>query len=277
MDFLVFTDLDGTLLDHDSYSYDEALPAIDRLSRHSCPVIFNSSKTASEISQLREELHNNHPFIVENGSAVYSPDSYFKRTDVSAQAPKEQLTVQSFGPDYHELLTTLHALRAEYGYAFRGFSDFSIDEVADLTGLSSNAAAQAKERAASEPLVWQGDENTLIKFKDSLEARGLSLTRGGRFYHVMGQTDKASALLWLAEKYRQAWPNRDWRTVALGDGPNDRAMLEAADIAVVIKTVTGEQLELNRTERVICPEDPGPRGWRVAIDKILQQPANKGV
>ena len=74
---LVFTDLDGSLLDHDTYSYTAALPMLERLSDGGIPVIFVSSKTRSEIVELRGELGNNNPFIVENGAAVFIPEGCF--------------------------------------------------------------------------------------------------------------------------------------------------------------------------------------------------------
>ena len=46
--WLVFTDLDGTLLD-ESYSWDLAQPAIDLLRSASIPIILNSSKTVAEM------------------------------------------------------------------------------------------------------------------------------------------------------------------------------------------------------------------------------------
>ena len=70
---LVFSDLDGSLLDHYSYSYEAALPQMEALERAGIPLILVSSKTRAEILILREELANRHPFIVENGAAVFIP------------------------------------------------------------------------------------------------------------------------------------------------------------------------------------------------------------
>jgi len=55
---LVFTDLDGTLLTHEGYSWQPAAPALERLRQLDIPLILNSSKTAAEIAALREELDN---------------------------------------------------------------------------------------------------------------------------------------------------------------------------------------------------------------------------
>lgn len=273
--FLVFTDLDGTLLDHHSYSCEEAMPAVRALAEAGFPLIFNSSKTAAEIKQLRQEIGNVHPFIVENGSAVCMPPGYFDGKLSPGLCIEEAYESHSFGPGYQPLLAQLHALRSKRGYRFRGFADLNNEDVAQLTGLGVEAAAMARQREASEPLLWDDSEEALEHFRKDLQLLQLGLTRGGRFYHVMGQSDKAQALQWLTDRYRATWPDRQWTTVALGDGPNDVAMLEAADIAVIIPPDDGETIELNRSDNLICPEASGPRGWQAAIEKIMSNATKK--
>ncbi|PLX85455.1 MAG: mannosyl-3-phosphoglycerate phosphatase [Desulfuromonas sp.] len=275
-DLLVFTDLDGTLLDHHSYSYEPALPALQRLAAAAVPVIFNSSKTAAEIDQLRRELDNRHPFIVENGSAVCSPAGYFIPDALPGAHAGQACAVRTFGPGYPDILGRLHRIREGAGCRFRGFSDMTRDELATVTGLDPAAAARAQQRHASEPLLWEDTDAALEQFRRDLRKSELSLVRGGRFFHVMGEVDKADALRWLTNRYRQTWPNRRWQTVALGDSPNDRAMLEAADLAVTIPPAEGRPLQLARNTHVICPADPGPRGWQDAMTRILNRETDKG-
>ena len=76
---LLITDLDGSLLDHDDYSYDPAKPVLQLLEEMRIPVILASSKTCAEMLELRAELGNEHPFIVENGAAIYVPQRYFQK------------------------------------------------------------------------------------------------------------------------------------------------------------------------------------------------------
>ena len=68
---LVFTDLDGTLLDHDDYSFSAAVPALALLRELHILVIANTSKTLAELEGLKKAMGNLHPCIVENGSALY--------------------------------------------------------------------------------------------------------------------------------------------------------------------------------------------------------------
>lgn len=62
---LLFTDLDGTLLDHHDYDYSAALPAISELNAQGIPWIMTTSKTAAEVIELKQEIDNPYAFIVE--------------------------------------------------------------------------------------------------------------------------------------------------------------------------------------------------------------------
>ena len=74
---IIFTDLDGTLLNHHDYSFEEAREAIEYIKKSSIPLIIVTSKTFSEVRVLQEKLGITCPFIVENGSAVYTNKEYF--------------------------------------------------------------------------------------------------------------------------------------------------------------------------------------------------------
>ncbi|MEM9278462.1 MAG: HAD-IIB family hydrolase, partial [Pseudomonadota bacterium] len=66
---IFFTDLDGTLLDHETYSHEPAREALDAIRNNDIPLILASSKTAAEIEPLRNELGFDHcEAIVENGA-----------------------------------------------------------------------------------------------------------------------------------------------------------------------------------------------------------------
>ena len=101
--FMVVTDLDGTLLDHHSYSYEAAIPALDKLTDFKIPVIFNTSKTAKEVIPLQQKLSISAPFIVENGSALYIPKRVSKT--IFTQGNKNpQIFNSSITEEYYYLL-----------------------------------------------------------------------------------------------------------------------------------------------------------------------------
>jgi len=71
---VVFTDLDGTLLDHQTYEWEEAKPALNRCKALQVPLILVSSKTRAEMDVLRHELGLISPFISENGGGIFFPE-----------------------------------------------------------------------------------------------------------------------------------------------------------------------------------------------------------
>ncbi len=256
---VVFTDLDGTLLDHTTYQWRAAKPALDALWAAKVPVILNSSKTRSEIQALQQELGNTDPYITENGAAVIIPESYFDN---------EEQQVMTFAPPREVVLEVLTALRNK-GFVFRSFEDMTVAELAAVTGMDEAAASKAKARDTTEPLLWQGDEAALAEFRRALATHQLQLVQGGRFFHAMGFFDKAGAMLYLMEQYRERYPGVDVMSVALGDSPNDARMLEQADIPVVIKGVNSGSMVLSGGRQVIRSEQTGPAGWNECVLQIL--------
>ncbi len=262
--FVVFTDLDGTLLDHHSYSFEAALPALNMLKQRHIPVVLNSSKTRPEMEQLRIDLENTSPFICENGGALIIPATEFG-------TPQEQ--VINFAEPIEQIIAVLADLRQQ-GFAFRSFNDMSEADVADITGLSLSRAKSAKQRLATEPLLWNGSDEELLQFEAAVGQRNLQLVKGGRFYHVMGQYDKGDAMAYLMERYRESDPQKQWCSVALGDSNNDERMLELADYSMVIKGVNSDSVLVNSSKpNLVRSNAPGPEGWNETITKLLQNEA----
>ena len=70
---IIFTDLDGTLLDHISYDWSKAKPALKICQSLHIPVIMVSSKTRAELDILRKEMAISFPLISENGGGIFFP------------------------------------------------------------------------------------------------------------------------------------------------------------------------------------------------------------
>lgn len=270
---VVFTDLDGTLLDHESYAWEPARPALEMLRQRRVPVILCSSKTRSEIATLRDELDNRDPFIVENGAAVVIPQGYFEAVSDSGsyQPPDaEPDRTVSFGTSRDRILEVLTYLKQQ-GFRFRSFAGMSTEQLAALTGLSEDAAARARTRTATEPLLWDGDAASLELFRSVLSRYQLQLLAGGRFFHVMGHFDKADAMEYLLERFRVFYRKQDVLSVALGDSANDIRMLEQADIAVAIRGADGNKLHVPGRKDTVHSEEKGPEGWNSCMLRILKE------
>ncbi|HDR29250.1 HAD-IIB family hydrolase [Rhodovulum sp.] len=251
--FLVFTDLDGTLLDHEDYSHDPAEPALARLRAAGVPVILASSKTAGEIAPLRADLGlADHPAIVENGAGVLEP---------GAEAPEDR-------GRYDELRAALDRLPASLRAAFRGFGDWDVPMIARRTGLPLAEAELAARRRFSEPGLWRGSEAQKAAFLGALAAQGVQAREGGRFLTLSFGGTKASRMAEIAARYGRPF------TVALGDAPNDVEMLEAADLGFVIANPHRPSLPPLSGEaggRILRIDAEGPKGWNAAMERVIKE------
>ncbi len=268
--YLVATDLDGTLLDHYTYSYAAALPAIQRLHQLNIPLIINTSKTFAEVRALREAINNHHPFIVENGSGMVIPDRYFS-ANPAGFTYKEGYWFSTFGPDCQEITRILTDLQRQFQFEF--FGGLSNREVSQLTGLSEDDAAQAKQRDFSEPVLWRDSNENKQAFINALAESGLYTLQGGRFLHVMGDTDKGRSLLQLRDLYEKH-SEHNYSVIALGDSGNDVAMLNCANIAVVVRSPNHAPPAVSSAQRVIVSDALGPEGWTQVMNQLLDELTN---
>ncbi len=266
---LVFTDLDGTLLDHDTYGFEPALPALHRLQTKKIPVIINSSKTLIEIVQLRRALNNDHPFIAENGSVVAVPTNYFPDMDLVAQGFQlvSGVLVKRLGGDRDTVLEILSRLRNTI-FSFEGFADMSPARLSEVTGLNEKHAMLAGQRLSTEPILWHDTAKKWNDFCALLAENGLGWVQGGRFISISRPFDKKDGVAFLLNLY-SANSNIKRVCIGLGDSPNDQAMLDMMDIAVVICSARSSKVEPQGAGTVIRTTRKGPRGWQEAMDTIF--------
>jgi mannosyl-3-phosphoglycerate phosphatase len=256
---LIATDLDGTLLD-DRYDLAGAAAAVDAVTDRALAVVLASSKTFPEMRTLAERCRVRPALVFENGAGLAVPDD---------SAPGGW-RVQRRGPGYGRLRAILGTLRAD-GYVFRGFGDMDAQEVSERTGLALEDARTAREREATEPLVWEDSEARLERFRERLAERDLALVRGGRFVHVMPPVDKAGGV----RDAREALGAGSAPLIGCGDAPNDLALLEASDVAVVFPDRHGVPLEPAGAGRVVRAHAAGADGWLAAVGRALDALGNR--
>jgi mannosyl-3-phosphoglycerate phosphatase family protein len=270
---IIFTDLDGTLLDHDTYSFSAALPAIELIKKNEIPLVLCSSKTRAEIEYWRNRLENRHPFISENGGGIFVPFSCFAEDDISAVWPEAKMVDGYYelvlGTPYRVLRGALEDLRI-HGFDIKGFGDMSAGEVAQLTGLSGKEAELAKKREYDEPFFFQEDQRRFKALLVSIREKGLRCAQG-RIYHLMGDNDKGKAMEVLKQLYQRKFT--DVITIALGDSPVDFPMLEKADYPVLVRNHKGEHDRRISLSNLIKAEGIGPEGWNDAILKLVEEGA----
>lgn len=268
--YLVATDLDGSLLDHDDYSYEAAKPVLQLLEEMRIPVVLASSKTRAEMLPLREEMGNEHPFIVENGAAVLIPEGYFVEPPAGCTL-RDGYWLRELASPRTDWLAPLEALREEFPGRFENFANAGPARIAAMTGLSLAGAELANQREYSEPVQWRGDDAELTAFLDRLAQAGARVLRGGRFYSVAGDCDKGRALCWLREQYSLAAGRAAVYDLAIGDGDNDVPMLEAAHRALPIPAHNRPLPSLAREAGIITTEGYGPDAWAKGVSSWLRE------
>lgn len=244
---IVVTDLDGTLLDHHNYSFCAALPVLERLKRRRIPVVANTSKSRREWLAMRSSFSNREAYVIENGSAVFFPDG------------QEEI----HGRHRSELLNLLAEFRSRF--RFRGFQELGLAGVSKHTGLPEALAEQASSREFSEPLLWEDTEKKEAQFCREISQRGFRTLKGGRFLHLQGETDKGRALPSLRDFYQAE------TIIALGDSPNDLAMIEQADIGVLVSSPSHPPLEAPKAKRLIRTDLQGPEAWAEIMTRLLDE------
>lgn len=253
---LVASDLDGTLLDEESYDFSPARPALEALGRSGAELVLASSKTREEMEPLAREIGLAPALIAENGGAVFVPGR------AGGYEPLFE------GIEREVLVRNLAAIGRELAVSPRGFSALSVEEVADLTGLAPEAAARAQRRRHDEPFLLAEAVSPAL-LNAAAERRGLRVTRGGRFLHLTGDTDKGEALRRLLAHLADR--GRRFATVGLGDAANDLPLLRAVDRPIVVPRSGGRadpELAAALPGAELAPF-PGPAGWNVAVLTVL--------
>ncbi len=272
---LVFSDLDGTLLDLETYSCEEARPAVELLRTRGIPLVLCSSKTRAEIEHHRRELGLDSPFIVENGSAIFIPEGCLDQGGPPGGS-RQGRSVIELGLGVGEVRVRLAGLLGELGLDLRGYADLSPPEIRRRTGLDEEGVRRASQREYSETLVQESfNPEALDCLRNALASRGLSGVAGSRFFTVTGQgADKGRATRLVRSLYRLQDPSLT--SIGFGDGPNDSPMLAEVDLPYLVQkpdgTWAGMETEIARLVRV---DGVGPAGFRKVIGELF--PPGKAV
>lgn len=273
---ILFTDLDGTLLDESTYAFEPAIPAIRALQNQGIPIVFCTSKTFSETVLFQEKLGITDPFIVENGGAIYFRQGQVNPTGLAVHVFGTWNRI-NLGIPYRALVAQLVAIRELTGIGLRGFSDMNAEEIASDCGLSIEMAERARQRGFDEPFRLTSDNpENLARISQMAQGVGLTVTTGGRYHHLSGRSDKGRAVRLLCEFMRK---NRGpLRSVGIGDSPNDISMLHAVDVPVIAMRPNWvfHQRLVEDVPNAIHASGIGPVGWNAAVMALLSSEVDDG-
>ena len=274
--YLIFSDRDGSFLHHQNYSYGKNDLVIEKLKKYNHQIIFNSSKTFSEIKLILKKLKlTMMPFSCENGATLYFPKTIFKKIKKS----------QSFENYWKINLTNKNSLKwykilkkLKKDFHFELICDLSKNDLLKLTNLKN--IKQMLNREASQLIIWKDNKKNFNEFSKMIKFnyKG-SLNQGGRFVQISSPCNKRIATKEICHIYHETFHDKYYQPfLALGDNENDREMLNFAKYAFVIKNKYSTPIKLNSLKKnVFYSQKEAPWGWQeslMSFDKKLNGKIN---
>lgn len=262
---IIFTDLDGTVLDFSTYSVEISRPTIEKLIKRKIPIIFCTAKTRLENEYYHKKLNIRDPFIVENGSAIFIPKHYFN-FHFNYDKENEDYYIIELGIEYKKLRKGLENIRKETSFDMVGFGDMTLEEVAKDTGLNIEMARLAKKKEYNESFKFNESKDKEKILFEKVKQHGFNITHGGRYYNIFGKNaDKGRAVEILTKLFKKRFSKVV--TIGIGDSLNDLPMLKIVDFPILVKNKEGKwSIDL---ENIYKTQEIGPRGFNQAINKLV--------
>ena len=267
---VLFSDLDSTFLDKETYSMKNNGHITSGLIRQGHLVVFATSKTFRETRFYLMQAGINIPFITENGGALYIPERFPDSLTDMTPASDSTYTKKTFGTPIEESESVLNFFAETHSLDIRSMHRMTSQEVSELTGLPLWQSAFAIKREFDLTFTLPRSQEEIIpELIKELENRNLVLQKGGRFWHITGQTSKAVAAKYLIDSLS----SKPERVVAMGDSENDLDLLRYADKAVIIpdRLKGPDKVLTQNLPEALIASLPAPEGWEQSILELFDR------
>ena len=222
---LIFTDLDGSLLDKETFKFDVIKDYFKELVRNGIIIIPNSSKTEAELLDFNEQNNLDLSFITENGSSIHGlnkihhnlPDKIIisRTIDEIRNIYEENISL-----DFENKITHILELERE--------------KQQEILGLPLDKIKLAIKRDHSLPIKFNGTEIEKNEFTKILKNSGLTIQTGGRIMNVCDNVDKSKAVSKVLQLIRKQLDD-EIITIGVGDNENDIEMIKQTDYPCLVK------------------------------------------
>lgn len=266
---VIFTNVDE-VLDGAASSSGPGRSAVALLAASRVPVVISSARTRAEIEVLQQKLGVQHPFMSENGAAVYVPPGYFPEAPPNASVRSGYHVVET-GVPYRDVVSTLHRLARQLHVGIESFSKMSVEEVARAYGLSLLEARLAKLREYAEPFRFaDATPKARARLMHALHTAGFACVDDGRFHHAFARVDLGSRVRLLKALYGQG---RHVTTAGVFGRMDDLPLLREVDVPVIVQAPTGRSsVELFQAlPQAVLTRAAGAAGWAEAVTTLVQR------
>ena len=254
---LIFTDLDGSLLDRDTFKFDEIKDYLKKLLSKGIFIIPNTSKTEKEILEFNNELGSNLPYISENGAAINGLDL------LNSNLPKELILSR----DKNNLINIFKkSVPENLQNKCKWLSEMDKKKQSLIFGLEDDKLKMALDRKYTIPFLFEGNKSERNELSKIVKNKGLALQEGGRVINLTDKVNKAKALQVFVRFFKKN--NKNVKTIAVGDNYNDLDMLKTSEFPCLVfnDKFTLDEIPI---KNLITTNKPSPEGWADVIKKAL--------
>ena len=257
---IIFTDLDGSLLDKNTFEFDEIEDYFRELISLGIKIIPNSSKTEAELSDFNNRYNLNLSFIAENGSSIHGLNLMHKNLPEKIILSRSADEIYNV---YNQKITP--ELKAKITFILR----LKLKERKEIFGLPLDKMRLAVKRDHSIPIQFNGTEIEKNEFIKIMNNSGLTIQTGGRIMNICDNVNKSKAMSKTMELINKEIDN-EIITIGVGDNQNDIDMLKHSDYPCLVKNNSFDSSLLN-IDNLIKSTEPSPRGWADVIKTAIQK------
>ena len=257
---IIFTDLDGSLLDKDTFEFHEIEDYFRDLVSKGIKIIPNSSKTKAELSNFNKQYNLNLSFIAENGSSIHGLNLIHENLPNNIFLSR---TVDEIYKIYNQNVTD--NLKEKITFIL----NLKSNEQQEIFGLSLEKMNLAIKRDHSIPIQFNGTESEKNEFIKIMKNSGLTIQTGGRIMNVCDNVNKSIAMSEAIRLMRKELDN-EIITIGVGDNENDIEMIKMTDYPCLVKNENFDSSLIN-IDNLIKSDEPSPKGWSDVIKTALQK------
>ena len=254
---LLFTDLDGTLLNKKTFEFKAALNLIKNCISKGINIIPNSSKTDLELDEICENLEIPKVYISENGSFIYGLNYLSKKLNEKVYLSRDKAVIFKNFSDNINVKLQKKCLILE---------NETLKNQIEVLGLPQNKISKAMNRKFSMPFIFLGNKDEEIELKKNVKKNGLNIQFGGRVLSLGDKVSKGNAMMRFISLLSNE-TKKNYVSICVGDNENDFDMLDKCDYPCLVKN--GPLKNINFKNQCVFSKKEAPDGWVEVVNKTL--------
>ena len=254
---LLFTDLDGTLLNKKTFEFKAALNLIKNCISKGINIIPNSSKTDLELNEICEDLKIPKVYISENGSCIYGLNFLSENLNKKICLSRNKDIIFKNFTDKINVKLQKKCLILE---------NETLQNQIEVLGLPKNKISKAMNRKFSIPFIFLGNKEEEVELKKNVKRNGLNVQFGGRVLSLGDEVSKGDAMMRFISLLSNE-TKKNYISICVGDNENDFDMLDKCDYPCLVKN--GPLKNINFKNQCVFSKKEAPDGWVEVVNKTL--------